>query len=122
MRIAFIIAALLAGCAPADHDITPEAGPQAGSVALKTEALVPCTAANICDALKSAVKAELNYRCGGGWSKPSGSCGSTWTASAPGRSATITRVSSTQRYVSASQCSPFSQACYCGSDGHILCD
>lgn len=122
-----LLTMLLAACAPVDQPIGEEAGPQAGAasvdVGLNTEALVPCTDANICSALRSAVKSELNYRCGGGWSTPSGGCtASAWTATAPGgRSATATRISTTQRYVTATQCSGFTQACYC-SGGSVVCD
>lgn len=128
MRIATLLLTLvIAACAPAEHDQTPEAGPQAGAasvdVGVNDEALLVCNDTAICSSLKSAVRAELNYRCGGGWSIPSGGCtASAWTATAPGgRSATATRISTTQRYVTATQCAGFTQACYC-SGSSVVCD
>lgn len=57
-----LLTMLLAACAPADHDITPEAGPQAGAVALKTEALAaqPCYTAQI-NAIKARMQDALYY-------------------------------------------------------------
>lgn len=60
----------IAACAPQEHDLTPEAGPQAGSVALKTEALLPSCSE---DSYKSAIRSQINSSSGVTW---------TWTGTA----------------------------------------
>ena len=141
MRIALTLLTLvLAACAPVEHDITAEeAGPQAGSVALssepitedsgdvdvavKEEALLACSDTQYCSALKEVGRYYLNSTCGGGWSYPSGSCtASGWSASAPGgRYATFSRISNKQRYVAATQCSPFTVTCACNPNNTVWC-
>lgn len=135
MRLFLLLTVLIAACAPAEHDLTPrEAGPQAGAVALDAESLdvgvneeelsgaaAACTEAQYCSGLKTIVKAQLNFSCGGGWSGLQGACTAPgWTATASGgRSAVASRISMRQRYVSATQCTPFTVTCECSSDGTV---
>ena len=93
-----LLTMLLAACAPADHDITPGAGPQAGSVALKTEALAPspCYTAQI-NAIKAKMQGPLYYCLSSkwtfdGWNLYNSDCSSTssygvWIPAARGNGA-----------------------------------
>lgn len=120
MRIVTLLLTLvIAACAPADHDLTPEAGPQAGSVALNTEALL---ATNGCGETQTQIQQRTrNYvttQLTGSWSW-SGALGSTWYGTASGgRTATVNRIGvdkldSVQRYVMPSQSTNWQALCKC---------
>lgn len=86
MKYALLLTMLLAACAPQEHDLGSEAGPQAGSAALdvgvnEEPLLATCSAASYC----SKQKAFVNQVTGVTWTW-SGACttNNTWYGTAPG--------------------------------------
>jgi hypothetical protein len=72
---------LIAACAPQEHDLGTEAGPQAGAVALKTEALLPSCSE---DSFKSALRSQINSSSGVTWTWSGSATSSPWAGTGSG--------------------------------------
>jgi hypothetical protein len=121
-----LLVVVIAACAPADHDLTPEAGPQAGSVALKTEALLPSCSAS---AFASGLRARINARTGTTWTWSSAPEATPWYGTASG-GRTITAINQVlgagyqdfrTRSVMPSQSSWFRVTCRCTATNQTTC-